>query len=300
MATLNCTLLSPSTRPPPFTTSTPPCYPTTLQPPSFAASSPGQIPRDRDSCPLTNHSIQPHRDCPSHEIFDEDSLETTSYPSFPSISPSASFMGPLDATIRFTSNSRLNLPTRQHLLFVKLSTYLSTSEECKSQQKGLRTFHIAALFPLHDESFVKQHPLLEKADGALSKTNQILYGRGKFVGFLDKSLLQSYPNDSASIPVLIPEDFNFLPLGPPTLPSSSAPATPSKPLPKGAIVAGPVWKRPSPSKPLSSPQARALDVSSSPSGPAPASSSIRPTPIPGPSATGKSHLDLQPPTLPYG
>ena len=74
---------------------------------------------------------------------------------------------------------------------------------------------IVTLFPLHDQSYARQRPLLQRPDGPLSNTNQILGGRAKFVGFLDKSMLLSYPDTTASIPVLIPEDFSFFRLGTP-------------------------------------------------------------------------------------
>ena len=157
-------------------------------------------------------------------------------------------MGPIDPTIQFGPSCLLDASTKKHILFVKLSTYLSTPAGCLTQPKGVRHFHIAALFPLHDESYVRQRPLLRKPDGPLSQPNQLLGGRAKFVGFLDKSLLHSYPDPVASIPILIPEDFNFFRLGTPSLRAPSSPPTPTRPTPRGAIVAGPVWRRRTPSK----------------------------------------------------
>jgi len=169
----------------------------------------------------------------------------------------------------------LDASTKKHFVFVKLSTYLNTPFGCRTQPKGVRYFHIAALFPLHDESYTRQRPLLGKPDGPLSLTNQILGGRAKFVGFLDKSMLESYPDDTAYIPVVIPEDFNFFRLGTASLSSPSAPATPTRPAPRGAIVAGPVWRRRSPPDPQTPPN----PPPGPPSAPlGPASGSLQPSP----------------------
>ena len=178
-------------------------------------------------------------------------------------------MGPIDPSIQFGRNCRLDASTKKHILFIKLSTYLSTPFGCRRQPRGVRNFHIASLFPLHDQSYTRQRPLLEKPDGPLSNPNQVLGGRAKFVGFLDKSLLQSYPDPTASIPVLIPEDFNFFRLGTQASTFPSAPTTPTRSTPRGAIVAGPVWRRHSPPPdPQASPPNSSFGQSSTSSDPA--------------------------------